>query len=100
MNRDSVIIRPIITEHTMKLVDTGKFTFQVATEASKAVVKQTVAKKFSVDVTGVAFSTVKGKRKRTGTRRTEVRVFPWKKATVTLKKGQKINMFDLGGHTE
>lgn len=96
----SVIIRPIITEKSMHEADNGKFTFEVAKDADKTMIKKAIEKQFSVTVTGLSTNLVKGKRKRIGMRRMEVKDSPWKKATATLKAGQKIDMFDLTGETE
>ena len=95
-----VIIRPIVSEKSMREAEKGKFTFEVARFADKNAVKRAIEKQFSVNVTDVATSVVKGKRKRVGKRRQEVNDSVWKKATATLKSGQKINMFDLAGGAE
>jgi ribosomal protein L23 len=45
----------------------------------------------------VSTSTIKGKSIRVGARRVEKKLNSWKKAIVTLKSGEKIGMFELGG---
>jgi large subunit ribosomal protein L23 len=47
-----------------------------------------------VSVTGVATMVVRGKTKRFGFRREEGKRPNWKKAIVTLKKGEKIEAFE------
>lgn len=95
MDLQYIIIRPIITEKTMKEAKNGKCSFEVLKEADKVRIKNAVEKKFSVQVTGVTTLIVKGKTKRIGKRRVETVRTSWKKAVVTLKKGQKIDMFDV-----
>ncbi|MCX6782437.1 MAG: 50S ribosomal protein L23 [Candidatus Levybacteria bacterium] len=100
MDINTIIIKPILTEHSIKLTDESKFTFHVSSAASKDMIRKAVIQKFNVEVVKITTSNVKGKRKRIGIRKEEVKVSSWKKATVTLKKGQKINMFDLGSEAK
>jgi len=95
--RPSIIIRPIITEKSMKEAEAGKFTFQVQKDANKTNIKKAIEGQFSVNVTGLSTITVKGKRKRVGARRTEVKEAAIKKAIATLKSGQKIDLFEMIG---
>lgn len=92
-----IIIRPLVTEKSMSAVSKGKYTFMVAKSATKSAIKHAVKGKFNVTVSSVATSLVKGKTHRVGTRRVEVTKAHWKKATVTLKKGDKIALFEPGG---
>ncbi|MDO8639731.1 MAG: 50S ribosomal protein L23 [bacterium] len=94
---EEIIINPIITEKSMDDAAKGKFTFKVKKDANKNVIKEAIEKKFKVNVTGVWTSVIKSKRVRTGKRRIEVSRFPFKKATVLLKTGQKIDLFEAGG---
>lgn len=100
MDLNNVIIRPIITEKSIKDATFGKFTFQVGKEIDKNEIKKAIEGEFKVNVVDVATSIVKGKKRRFGTRRIEKLSSPWKKASVTLKKGQKIDLFDTGGKNE
>ncbi len=90
------IIRPIITEKSIKDAQNGRYTFEVAKDAEKPAIRQSVHDTFSVDVLEVHTSIVKGGRKKVGKRKREVTIGAWKKATVRLKEGQKINLFDIG----
>lgn len=92
----NVIISPIITEKSMIDAGRGKFTFKVDRFSRKDEIKKAVEKKFKVNVVNVTTSILKGKSIRTGMRRTERKLTPTKKAIVTLKKGEKIGMFELG----
>lgn len=95
MDIHTVIIKPIITEKSMQDAEKGKFTFAVLKNANKNVIKLAVEKIFEVHVVAVATSIIKGRSHRTGNKKIEVKQSPWKKATVTLKKGEKIGLFDV-----
>lgn len=92
-----IIIRPLVTEKSMADVTKGKYSFVVAKDANKAAIKSAIKVQFNVTVASVATSIVKGKTKRVGVRRQVVDAATWKKATVILKKGDKIAMFEPGG---
>lgn len=92
----NVIISPLITEKSMIDAGNGKFTFRVAKEADKKEIKKEVEKNFKVNVVHISTSILKGKSMRTGIRRVEKSISDTKKAVVTLKKGEKIGLFELG----
>lgn len=100
MNLRDVIIAPVITEKSMKDAALGKFTFKVATQANKPLIKKAVEEKFKVKVLQTFASIVKGRTDRRGIRREEFVKSAWKKATVKLPKDQKIALFDTGGGKE
>ena len=88
-----VLRRPLITEKSTILQDGhNKYAFEVDTRANKAQVKTAVETSFSVKVTNVNMLTVKGKRKRFG--RKLVQKPSWKKAVVSLRAGDKIQLFE------
>jgi len=84
--------RPLITEKHTVLQAQGKYTFEVAGKANKPQIKQAVEKAFKVEVTAVNVMIVSGKRRRRG--RQQLPAHPWKKAIVTLKPGDKIELFE------
>ena len=92
MHLYKVLQRPLITEKNSALQAQGKYAFEVALEANKEQIKQAVEKAFKVTVTGVNVMTVPGKRRRMRGR--EVMNPSWKKALVTLKPGDKIELFE------
>jgi large subunit ribosomal protein L23 len=92
MHLYKVLQRPLITEKNSALQAQGKYAFEVALEANKEQIKQAVEKAFKVTVTGVNVMTVPGKRRRMRGR--EVINPSWKKALVTLKPGDKIELFE------
>ncbi len=93
---DTIIVKPIITEKAMNSVDSRKYTFAVSKKANKSAIKSAIKHSFNVSVISVSTSVMKGKTKVTGTRRVEKPESEWKKATVRLKKGEKISLFESG----
>ena len=87
-----VLRRPLITEKSTVIQAEGKYVFEVAINANKPQVKQAVEKAFKVEVTAVNIMKVPGKRRRLGRRMLPAR--PWKKAIVTLREGDKIDLFE------
>jgi large subunit ribosomal protein L23 len=96
MYKGNIIIKPLLTEKTMREVENGKYTFAVGNAANKKIIKKVVEDQFGVNVTGIVTVKVKGRTKRVGQKRLEVKLSPWKKAIVTVKKGQKIDIFSVG----
>ena len=92
MHLYEILRRPLITEKNTALQSQGKYAFEVAGEANKHQIKQAVEKAFNVQVTAVNVMTVPGKGRRVGRR--QILTSPWKKAIVTLKPGDKIELFE------
>ena len=92
MNIHQVLVKPTITEKSTILQESGKYTFHVAPKANKVEVKQAVEQSFGVTVVNVNITKLHGKRKRYGPR---VKKLPdVKKAVVTLKTGDRINLIE------
>ena len=88
-----VILRPIITEKTMKMMaEDNKVTFEVAKGANKVLVRQAVEALFKVDVEKVNMQNTKPKTKRVG--RYTGKTSAVHKAIVKIKKGQSIDLFN------
>ena len=85
-----VIQVPNITEKSTKVEPQGKYSFRVHPSASKQQVKDAVEQIFNVKVTKINTMNVSGKWKRL--RSKPGRTSDWKKAIVTLKTGQKIDL--------
>jgi len=88
-----IIVRTLTTEKTARSVADSKFYFEVIDSATKDDVKKAIESIFDVVVEGVNIINTDGKVKRfkgTKGRRKSV-----KKAVVTLKKGQDINLSKL-----
>lgn len=97
MDYQDVLRRPVITEKNTMLMELGQYCFVVAKDANKIQIKDAVQKAFNVEVVAVNVMNVRGKeRKRSSrhSRRQSVGHTPsWKKAIVTLKEGQTIDIF-------
>ena len=92
-NLSKIILMPHVSEKSVMIADNVKQqTFKVASSATKKDVKDAIEKLFEVDVVKVNILTVTGKQKVFG--RTKGKRKNYKKAYVTLKEGQNI---DLGG---
>ncbi len=93
MNKDprSIIIRPIITEHSYDVMENNVYTFEVARDANKIEIKNAIQKIFDVTVTKVNVINVKPKPKRVRYQKGYTR--NWKKAMVTLAEGDSIEIF-------
>lgn len=86
----TVIIRPIISEKSLRLKDEGKYVFEVARDANKIDVRRAVEEIFKVEVEKVAIINEKPKLRRMGL--TQGFTSKRKKAIVTLKPGYKIEI--------
>ena len=79
---EEVIIKPIITEKSNDLIQSGKYTLKVNKKATKVDIKRACEKLFDVKVLNVNTVSVKGKDKRVG--RSVGKTSDWKKAVVTI----------------
>lgn len=85
----NVIKKPIVTEKTVKLTESGVYVFEVVREASKDLIKKAVESAFGVKVDAVNTMIARNKTKVTR-RGVKSKATKWKKAVVTLESGQKI----------
>ena len=90
-----VLLKPVISEKSYRLVDDGKYTFLVAPDANKTQIRQAVEQVFRVKVTGVNTINRPGKRRRT--RRGWGKRPDTKRAIVTLAEGDRIDIFGSVG---
>lgn len=89
-----VIKRPVITEKTSIMAgELNQYAFEVDPRANKIQIKEAVEVIFNVDVIKVATMIMPLKRSRRG-RKYYQRSPEWKKAIVTLPKGQTISLFN------
>jgi large subunit ribosomal protein L23 len=86
-----VIIRPIITEHSYDMMEANTYTFEVAKSSNKIEIAQAIEAIFNVEVIKVNTLNVKAKPKRMRGKAGLTRT--WKKAMVTLKEGDTIEIF-------
>ena len=88
-----IIVRPVITENSMMMIEAKKYVFEVAKDANKPEIAKAVAEMFGVQVECVNTINMKKKPKRMGYNRGYTKA--WKKAIVTLKADSKtIEFFD------
>jgi large subunit ribosomal protein L23 len=93
MNEYDIILRPIITEKSTLVKDTGnQYVFEVARSANKIEIRKAVEKLFKVKVMDVHVSNMEGKKKRLG--RYAGKRSDWKKAIVKLRPKHKITIFE------
>lgn len=100
MRLSNVIIKPVVTEKSVSGQDSGNvYTFKVNKKASKGLISQEIERLFGVDVIEVKTTVMPGKRRRIRnySRPTFIKTDSWKKAMVTIKSGQKIDLFPEGG---
>jgi len=87
-----VLRRPVVTEKSTRLVEQSKYCFEVARESTKPQIAEAVEKAFKVKVSSVNIMNVRGKLRRRGRQQGMTR--SWKKAVVTLERGNKIELFE------
>jgi large subunit ribosomal protein L23 len=86
-----IVRRPVVTEKSASMqAMRNQFTFEVAASANKVEVKKAIETLFSVKVLKVNMVSMQGKQKRTFGRPGSTK--PWKKAVVTLKQGDSIDV--------
>ncbi len=84
------ILSPMVTEKSTNLSEQNKIVFKVPTGANKVNLKKNIEKIFKVNVTKI---NIINKQNRTKvTRGKKVKVSGFKKAIITLKKGQTIDL--------
>ena len=84
------IISPLVTEKSTNLSEQNKIIFKVNANANKKNLKLNIEKIFKVNVTKINIINKKSRVKTT--RGKKVRVKGYKKAIITLKKGQNIDL--------
>ncbi|MDD2496612.1 MAG: 50S ribosomal protein L23 [Desulfitobacteriaceae bacterium] len=91
-NPHDVLVKPLVSEKSISLMEENKYPFEVNREANKIEIKYAVQELFKVTVINVTTMNVKGKMKRMG--RYVGKRPDRKKAIVTLKPGDKIEVFE------
>ena len=89
-NLYDTIVSPLITEKSTNLSAQNKIVFKVTDSANKKSIKKRVEKIFKVNVTKINIINKKSRTK--STRGKKVKVKGYKKAIITLKKGQNIDL--------
>lgn len=94
MHVHDVIIKPIISEASLKDAALGKYSFLVAKSANKTEIKNAIEKTFDVKVVKISTNITKGSTTRNTRVGRVVTDLADKKARVVLSKGQSIAIFD------
>lgn len=92
MRADEIILEPLLTEKSNGLREQNKYSFVVSQRANKIEVMKAVETLFQVKPEACSIVNVKGKPKRV--RYALGKTASWKKAVVTLKKGDSIAIFE------
>ena len=90
INLYDVILHPLVTEKSTNLSEMNKVVFKVNRSANKSSVKKSIEKIFKVNV--VKINIINKQRRFKTARGKKIRVQGYKKAIVTLKKGQNIDL--------
>jgi len=86
-----IIVRPVVSEKSYEMIEHNRYTFEVAKTASKPQIAQAISEIFGVTVTDVNTMNMTGKPRRV--RYVKGKTRDWKKAVVTLKQGDSIDLF-------
>ena len=84
------ILSPVVTEKSTILSEQNKIVFKVPTKSNKINLKKNIEKIFKVNVTKINIVNKKTRIKTTN--RGSKKISGYKKAIVTLKKGQNIDL--------
>ena len=84
------ILSPVVTEKSTNLSELNKIVFKVPDGANKKNLKKNIEKIFKVNVTKI--NIIKKQNRTKVTRGRKVKVSGYKKAIITLKKGQSIDL--------
>ena len=90
LNLYDKILSPVVTEKSTNLSEYNKIIFKVPYSANKTNLKKNIEKIFKVNVTKINIINKKTRLKTTRGKKVKVKGF--KKAIITLKKGQNIDL--------
>ena len=90
-----ILIKPVITEKSMRSAASGIYTFKVTLDSTKSSVKQAVESMFKVKVVSLNILRRHVSAKSTGSKRLTGNPSQTKFASLHLAKGQSIDLFDL-----
>ena len=101
INNKNIILNPILTEKSSLLMEKlNQYVFRVSVSANKIQIKNELEQRFKISIIKVTTMNFNGKSKNTTIRsgghvlRSSGKRSSWKKAIVTLKDGDKINLVD------
>jgi large subunit ribosomal protein L23 len=88
----TILVHPIISEKSVRDKENSKYTFKVSADSNKSEIKKVIEEKFKAKVKKVNIIKVPSKNRKLG--KYSGRTAQWKKAIVTLGKGQSIKELD------
>jgi large subunit ribosomal protein L23 len=88
-----MLLKPVLTEKSLSEAKKGNYTFWVGRGLTKNQIKRLVAEVFGVTVVNVRTINLRGEKKKTLRGRIRI-IKPRKKAIVTLKEKEKIDLFE------
>lgn len=92
---EDIILSPLVTEQTVQNTEERKYAFRVALGANKIEIRKAVEELFKVRVEKVWTANVHGKPRRERLNQQHGHTPRWRKATVRLAPGDRIEM--MGG---
>ena len=84
------ILSPLVTEKSTNMSDQNKIIFKVPSKANKIILKKNIEKIFKVNV--IKINIINKQPRKKIVRGKKVKVSGYKKAIITLKKGQNIDL--------
>ena len=84
------IISPMVTEKSTNQSGQNKVVFKIPNKSNKKIIKKNIEKLFKVNV--IKVNIVNKKLRKKNVRGKKVKVSGYKKAIITLKKGQNIDL--------
>lgn len=91
-NAYKVLVKPLITEKATYLASLGKYCFAVSKDSNKIEIKKAIKALYGVEAKDINIINQKGKRVTYG--RVRGKTKSWKKAIITLKPGDKIELYE------
>ena len=88
-----MLLKPVLTEKSMEEAKNGNYTFWVDRGLNKHQIKRLIGEVFSVTVVNVRTINLRGEKKKTYQGKVKI-IKPRKKAIVTLKEKEKIDLFE------
>lgn len=95
MNSVDILLQPVISEKAVQLGAVNQYAFIVAADASKQEIKKAVERFYDVEVTSVKTAQYRQAPRRQTKKRVENPGALQKKAYVTLKSGQSIDLLEV-----
>lgn len=87
-----LLLKPLLTEKATNLGKYGQYVFAVASDANKIEIKKAIYDLYGVEAVKVNVVNQRGKAVQYG--RSKGRTKSWKKAIITLKPGEKIEIYE------